>query len=385
MASRARRSVAGSPVEEEGEVEPPADAPMSHEVPRVVVHDAHPRVAEGRPVRLGEPAEEEVVGGPVGLDDHQEPDRVPEQHGHEAALHAAHEQDAPRVRGEQREKVAEGLGAPGVREAGDVLPARVEVEHVVPAEGEVLVGRVGGGPQRQAGGRAREPRAFRAGVERRRGDDERHARGRRAALEPGAGQDARATGGEAEKGGPDAEGRGEAEGQHPRAGEEGDRHAADERAERLDDVETRDALAGLPQPGGRGGQGGERPAHGRARGGERREGEHEREAEARQLARARREGEPQPSPPHDAERRQQGQEGDSDSGVGRSGEGAPAPRGRGPGGDPHQPGRQAHADRGLVAGHVHDELAQQQHLRRGGEEPGREEGRVAHDGSLPPG
>ena len=108
------------------------------------------------------------------------------------------------------------------------------------------------------------------------------------------------------------------------------------------------------------------------------------EAEARQLSRRRREGEAQQPPAQDPERRQQRQEGEAGGGVSRRHRGPAAPRGRGAGGDPGEPRREADADRGLVARHVHDELAQQQDLCRGGEEPGREKGRVAHEAESTP-
>ena len=156
------------PAEEEHEVERPADAAVRDEAARVVVHDPHARVAKRRPVGLREPLEQEGEGRRVRLQHDQPLDGVPEQHRHEAALDAPDEEDAPRPRHEQREEVAEARGAVRVGEAAHVLPARVEVEHVVAAEREVLVGRVGEGPQRQAGGRSREARSLGAGVEGRR-------------------------------------------------------------------------------------------------------------------------------------------------------------------------------------------------------------------------
>jgi hypothetical protein len=353
-------------------------------VPRVVVDDPHPRVAQRGTVRLGQPAEEELVGGAVGLEDHQAPDGVLQEHGHEAALQAAHEQDAARARGEQREQVAEGAGRPRVGEAADVLPARVEVKHLVSPDREVLVGSVHRRPQREPGGGAREPGPLAGEVQRGREGGERQAQRGDGARQPRAGDAAGASGGEGEEGRRDAEARREAQRRQPRPGEERDRDPAQERAERLDDVEAGDALARLPEPGGGGGEGGERPADGDARRRERRRGEGEGEAQPRQLAGARSEGEPQPPSPHDGERGQQGQERQPDPRVGGGVESAPTPGGRGPEGDAGEPEREPAADRGLVAGDVHDELAQQQHLRRGGEEAGREEGRVAHSRESTP-
>ena len=206
-----------------------------------------------------------------------------------------------------------------------------------------------------------------------------------AGEDPRAGHDSAARGDEGERGRGDTEERADAQGRHPRAGEDGHRHPSEERAERLEHVEPRDALAGLPQPGGRGGERGERPPHRGPRGRQGGEREDHDESEAGQLSRRRRQREPQQTPAQDAERGEQHQEGEAGRGVSRSPGRATAPRGRGAGGDPAEPGREPHADRGLVARHVHDELAQQQHLRGGGEETGREEGRVAHRAQSTPG
>ena len=146
-------------------------------------------------------------------------------------------------------------------------------------------GRPGAVPEK----RARSVRASRAGRES--GDGQ--ASDPDAAQDPRPGQDPAAPPGEGEQDGGDAQERADAKRRHPRAGEDGHRHAAEERAERLDDVEPRDALAGLPQPRGRGSEGGERPAHRGPRGRQGREREDQDEAEAGQLSRRRGEGEPQ--------------------------------------------------------------------------------------------
>jgi hypothetical protein len=102
-------------------------------------------------------------------------------------------------------------------------------------------------------------------------------------------------------------------------------------------------------------------------------------AEAGQLPGLRREGEAEQPAAEDGERRQEGEGEKAPRGVCGSGEDAAPPRRRGAQGDPDEPGREAHADRGLVAGRVHDELPEQEHLCRGGEEAGGEEGGVPHE------
>ena len=191
MASRARRSVTGSPPRRSARSNGPPTRPCATKrrgsscTTRTRGSRSAARSASGsRSSRKAKAA----ASGSTTI---SSLDGVLQQHRHETALDAPDEEDAPRPRHEQREEVAEARGAVRVGEAARVLPARVEVQHVVAAEGEVLVGRVDEGPQRQAGGRAREARALGAAVERRREGGDGQAGERRAAEEPRAGQDAR--------------------------------------------------------------------------------------------------------------------------------------------------------------------------------------------------
>ena len=120
------------PAGEEHEIERPADAALRDEAARVVVHDAHTRVAKRHPVGLREPLEQEGEGGGVRLHEGELFDGMLQQHRHETALHSPEKENAARPRHEQREEVAPARRAVRVGEAALVLPARVEVEYVVP-------------------------------------------------------------------------------------------------------------------------------------------------------------------------------------------------------------------------------------------------------------
>jgi hypothetical protein len=187
----------------------------------------------------------------------------------------------------------EALGGPGVGEAAGVPPARVEVPDVVPAsQGEVLPARVDHAAKWNAGRHAGEARLLAPLVDRT-GEQQEHE------AESGGGHERAAAGDDTPTGRHESQHRRHhpgrrrrGQGREPEADQQRHPQAADERAERLEDVHAREPFTGRPETRRRRGQAGEGPADHRPGRRQGEGGKRQGQPEAGKLTRIRPEGTP---------------------------------------------------------------------------------------------